>query len=442
VRIRNLLIPSPASGAYLQRARQLGAIRDLMIFALRFGSVFFFYKTMAIRYSFFVLLLGILSSVMPLSGRVIDIGVAEREGGDTVSIRVLSPDNDTQQIARRAFSLHGGFRVVNEGEAAVTAIFTPRGDAVELELRVRGNSASRTLRAGSLRESILVAADRVVETVFRTPGFFNSRIAFVGKPRGHSEVFISDLLFQQVRALTNDRSLVVSPRWSPDGRRLVYTSYHASGFPDIFTIDLVTGQRQALATFRGTNAGASFSPDGREIAMGLSGTGNSELFIANSNGTQLRRLTNNRSLESSPSWSPDGTRLVFTSDAPGRPQLHEMSSRGGEMRRIPTDISGYCAEPHWNPRDENLIAFTAAVAGNFQIALFDRSKRQSRFISNVPGSAVEPHWLNDGRHLLFTERRGNTKRLMILDSISGRSSPLHSPALGDASHGAAHYPRP
>jgi TolB protein len=398
------------------------------------------YGKMAIRFFVFAILFGIISGISPLSARVIDIGVAEREGGDTVSIRINSSDNETLQIARRAFALHGGFRVVNEGDAAVTATFTPRGDAVELELRARGNTATRTIRAGNLRESILLAGDRVVEAVFRTPGFFNSRLAFVGKPRGHSEIFTSDLLFQQVRSVTNDRSLVVSPRWSPDGRTLVYTSYHASGFPDIFTIDLVTGRRQPLATFRGTNAGASFSPDGREIAMGLSGTGNSEIYVVNSNGSNLRRLTNNRSLESSPSWSPDGTRLVFTSDAPGRPQLHEMSSRGGAMQRIPTDISGYCAEPHWNPRDQNLIAFTAAVAGGFQIVVFDRSSRQSRFVSNVPGSGVEPHWLNDGRHLLFTERRGNSKRLMILDSVTGRSAPLHSSALGDASHGSAHYP--
>ncbi len=395
---------------------------------------------MAIRFFVFAILLGIISDIPSLSARVIDIGEATREAGDTVSIRIHSPDSETLQMARRAFALHGGFRVVNDGEAAVTATFTPRGDAIELELRARGNTATRTIRAGSLRESVLLAGDRVVEAVFRTPGFFNSRLAFVGKPRGHTEVFTSDLLFQQVRAITSDRSLVVAPRWSPDGRKLVYTSYHASGFPDIFTIDLVTGRREPMATFRGTNAGASFSPDGREIAMALSGTGNSEIFVANSNGTNLRRLTNNRSLESSPSWSPDGTRLVFTSDAPGRPQLHEMSSRGGAMRRIPTDISGYCAEPHWNPRDENLIAFTAAVASGFQIAIFDRSSGRSRFVSNVAGSGVEPHWLNDGRHLLFTERRGNTKRLMILDSISGRSAPLHSSALGDVSHGSANYP--
>lgn len=399
------------------------------------------YVKMAIRFFIFALFFSLISGHAPLSAQqVLDIGVLEREAGDTVSIRILSPDNETLEIARRAFALHGGFRVVREGDAAVTANFIPRGDAVELELRSRGNSATRTIRAGNLRESILLAGDRVVEAVFRTPGFFNSRLAFVGSPRGHSEVFTSDLLFSQVRAVTNDRSLVVSPRWSPDGRTLVYTSYHASGFPDIFTIDLTTGRRQPLATFRGTNAGASFSPDGREIAMALSGTGNSEIFVANSNGTNLRRLTNNRSLETSPSWSPDGTRLVFTSDSPGRPQLFEMSSRGGSMRRIPTNISGYCAEPVWNPRDENLIAFTAAVAGGFQVAVFDRRSGQSRFVSNVPGSGVEPYWLNDGRHLIFTERRGGTRRLMVLDSVSGRASPLHSSALGDASNASAHYP--
>ena len=91
--------------------------------------------------------------------------------------------------------------------------------------------------------------------------------------------------------------------------------------------------------------------------------------MSDSRGKNIRRLTTNKSLETSPSWSPDGRRLVFSSDALGKPQLYEISSSGGPTRRIPTNISSYCSEPVWNPVDENLIAFTTAEHGGFQITL-------------------------------------------------------------------------
>jgi TolB protein len=231
---------------------------------------------------------------------------------------------------------------------------------------------------------------------------------------------------------------VTGPRWSPDGRQLLYTTYHNSGFPDIYKIDLSSGRRTPIATYKGTNSGAVFSPDGRRIAMALSGTGNSELHVADADGRNPRRLTNNKSLESSPSWSPDGGRLVYTSDAPGKPQLFEISSSGGPARRIPTNISSYCSEPVWNPVDDSLIAFTAAVSGGFQIALYDAKTRSSKILTQG-ASSVEPAWLGDGRHLVFTQRQGGRTRLMILDSETGKVSALHQPGFGDASSASFVY---
>ena len=110
----------------------------------------------------------------------------------------------------------------------------------------------------------------------------------------------------------------------------------------------------------------------------------------------MRRITKNNSLETSPSWSPDGKSIVYASDAPGRPQLFVASAVGGARRRLPTNISRYCAEPDWNPRNSSQITFTAAVNGGFQIALYDSKLQSSKIISNLKGSAVEPTWLNDG----------------------------------------------
>jgi TolB protein len=272
----------------------------------------------------------------------------------------------------------------------------------------------------------------VVEATLQSKGFFAGRLAFVCKKRGVSELYTSDLLFTRVSPLTADRSLITGPKWSPDGSSLLYTSYFKSGFPDIYMIDADSRRKTPVATFKGLNSGGVFSPDGRQIAMALSGTGNSEIYVSDSRGKNIRRLTRNKSLETSPSWSPDGRRLVYTSDAPGKPQLYEISSTGGPARRIPTNISSYCSEPVWNPVDESLIAFTAAVRGGFQIALYDAKKRRSEILTGG-ASSLEPTWLRDGRHLVFTQRNGDKVGLMLLDTVTKKVSALHRPSFGEVS---------
>ncbi|MEC7280783.1 MAG: biopolymer transporter Tol, partial [Verrucomicrobiota bacterium] len=112
--------------------------------------------------------------------------------------------------------------------------------------------------------------------------------------------------------------------------------------------------------------------------------------------------------------------------------LYEISSSGGPMRRIPTNISSYCCEPAWNPVDENLIAFTTAERGGFQIALYDAKKGSSEILTRGP-SSLEPTWLRDGRHLVFTQRKGSIIRLMLLDTKTKEVRALHAPSFGEAS---------
>ncbi|MCB1124432.1 MAG: PD40 domain-containing protein, partial [Verrucomicrobiae bacterium] len=165
-------------------------------------------------------------------------------------------------------------------------------------------------------------------------------MAFIGQRGDNSqEVYTSDMFFGEVKYHTADKSQSVNPRWSPDGKKIIYTGYFRSGFPDIFVIDLSTSRRSSFATYEGTNSGARFSPDGSAVAMVLSAPGNSEIFVSNALGGNPKRLTRNNSLEASPSWKNDGSELVFTSDTLGKPQLYRISIEGGSMTRIATQIS-------------------------------------------------------------------------------------------------------
>jgi len=395
--------------------------------------------------SIFLLPILLLSTLSPAlnSQTIVDIGEAVRLNEGRVALAVESSDAAVRTLARRAFGLHGGITVTTPANAAFTVRIERAGGGSAALLTVGSGTPfqeqlRRTVPGRDFNNAVLRACDLVVEATLKGKGFFAGKLAFVGKRGGVSEIYMSDLLFSQVRPLTNDRALATGPRWSPDGSRLLYTTYFKTGFPDIYSINIATGRKEPIATFKGTNTGGNYSPDSRRIAMALTGTGNSEIYIADSNGKNMRRLTTNKSNEASPSWSPDGRRLVYTSDAPGRPQLYQISVNGGAPQRIPTDISRYCSEPAWNPVDPNKIAFTAAIGGGFQIAVYDFKARSSKQITSG-ASSVEPAWLADGRHLVFTKREGGRTLLMIVDSQTGKVSALHKPSFGDASSASFVY---
>jgi len=395
-------------------------------------------------FHYFLLLIASFSLLTTaVSAQVIDIGDAVRQGEGRLAIAVDSTDAALAKLARRAFALHGGYTVTTAAKSAYTfQIERASGSSVTLTIG-SGQPVQEQLRrvvpGRNLQNATLRACDLAVEATLHTKGFFAGKLAFIGKQRGVSEVYTSDLLFNRVRPLTADRALVTGPSWSPDGTKLLYTTYYKTGFPDIYMIDLLSGRKIPVATYKGTNSGGEYSPNGRSIAMSLSSAGNAEIFVAASIDSKPRRLTINKSLETSPTWSPDGRRLAFTSDARGKPQIYEMPANGGPMRRIPTNISSYCSEPTWNPIKENLIAFTAAVSGGFQIALYDFKTRSSQILTTVSQSAVEPTWMNDGRHLVFTQRQNGRMRLMLLDTESKKVSSLHVPDFGDASSASFVY---
>ena len=359
----------------------------------------------------------------------------------TRSVEVTGQPASLIAEAARLIDLHGGLeRTPERGD--FTFNFSASGSsAVDLRISSRGKVLwEGTFPGATQRDALYAAADTAVQKTLGTPGFFRSTIAFVSDRTGHAEVYTADILFSAVRQLTRDQSLCLSPNLSPDGQTLLYTSYHGTGFPDIYEIDLRTGKRSVFAGFRGTNTGATFSPDGRLVAMILSGSGNSEIYISNAEGQQMRRLTRSSSLEADPAWSPDGRRLVFTSDQMGGPQIYVMDVQGRSMSRVRTDISRNCAEPSWNPRDPSQIAFTAATAGEFEVALYSFKENRSQFISKGSGDAVHPAWLNDGRHLIYTERTSRYSRLMILDTVTGHRARLSPAELNSASEASPVYP--
>lgn len=371
-----------------------------------------------------------------------DIVVVTQAEVIMVSLQATDP-NDTA-LLNQAFDAHGGYKVVSANQSQFHLQFD-RKSPTSVECVILSGRPAKELKrfaasGNSDRNSILRAADLVVRLTSGKNGFFTSRLAFIGQRGDNSqEVYTSDMFFGEVKYHTADKSQSVNPRWSPDGKKIIYTGYFRSGFPDIFVIDLSTSRRSSFATYEGTNSGARFSPDGSAVAMVLSAPGNSEIFVSNALGGNPKRLTRNNSLEASPSWKNDGSELVFTSDTLGKPQLYRISIEGGSMTRIATQISNYCAEPDWNPVDASKIVFTAVFREGFQIVLWDFKTNKSTILTRGARDSIEPCWLDDGRHIIFTRRVGANKQLMVIDSETLQEKQISSSRFGNVSQADALY---
>ena len=196
-------------------------------------------------------------------------------------------------------------------------------------------------------------------------------------------------------------------------------------------IDLGSYQRTTFVSFKGTNSGAHYSPDGRQVAMVLSGEGEPEIYVSNAYGRGVSRRTRSEATKASPCWSPDGSRLVFAMGDPN-PQLYVMSASGGAAQRVTYDTSSYCAEPDWSRASPDKVAFTMRVGSNYQIGVLSLSKEHGDQVSKAPFDGVEPSWLPDGRHVVYTARTAYTSRVCILDTETGKSTPVSPSAFGPA----------
>lgn len=358
---------------------------------------------------------------------------------------VRSQDSQALGILKTAFSVHGRYRVAASMQVASFAIHVDPIGSTHSSLKIFSGIPEQLqyntqVTGESQRNSILKAIDLAIRKTSGMQGFFAGKIAYVGEAGRGMEIYYRDFLFGEGKRLTSHGVEAVRPRWSPDGNYIVYTSY-LSGFPNIRRIDLRGQRSEVFVSFKGTNTSARYSPDGSRLAMVLTGPGNADIYVGSNLAKGLRRVVNSNGLEATPCWSGDGRDLVFASDRNGGLALYRGSASGGQFRHIPTQISGYCAEPDWNHVNQDLIAFTVGVGSQFQIAQYSFSQRKSEFLTNERGDAIQPCWLNDGRHLLYTWRTQSSERIVLFDTVTKKRSVLSPASIGKVSQASFLPPR-
>ena len=278
--------------------------------------------------------------------------------------------------------------------------------------------------AGDWRRLAHKVADQVYTRLTGEAPYFDSRVVFVSesgpKDARTKRLAIMDHDGANTQYLTDGRALVLAPRFSPSGDRILYTSYE-TGVPEVYVMDVASVTRQALGDGTGTMTFAPrFAPDGRTVAYSLSQGGNTDIFTMDLATGERRQLTQAPSIETAPSFSPDGTQIVLESDRSGTPQLYVMPSGGGEPRRISFGQGRY-GTPVWSPRGD-LIAFTKQNAGRFHIGVMRTDGSEERLLT---ASFLDegPTWAPGGRVIMFTRQTAGAEGVPALHSVdvSGRN---------------------
>ncbi|PID60198.1 Tol-Pal system beta propeller repeat protein TolB [candidate division KSB3 bacterium] len=256
-------------------------------------------------------------------------------------------------------------------------------------------------------------ADEIILKMTGERGMSSSKVVFVSKRSGSTELYRVDFDGKNLTKLTNDSSLVMAPAVSPDGKKIAYTSYRENN-PDLVILSLETGQSEMAVMFPGLNFAPSWASDNQTIALTLSKDGNPELYLVDTLSKQHTRLTRNRWNDVSASWSPDNAELVFTADSIGAPQLYIVESSGGSPRRL-TFKGAYNVSPDWSPTGEQ-IAFASSMDGNFNIYTILRNGDRLQQLTIHSGDNEDPAWSPDGRYIAFQSNREGASNIYIMNA--------------------------
>ena len=277
--------------------------------------------------------------------------------------------------------------------------------------------------ANSWRRIAHMASDAIYTALTGETGYFDSRAVFVAEsgPRANRvrRLAIMDQDGANIRYLTDGSQQVLTPRLSPNGQLCAYMVLDGPQSSGIFILNLATGQTQALGRFGQMSFAPRFSPDGRRLVFSVTNGAVTNIYGLDLAGGQPQQLTTGSAIDTSPSYSADGQRLTFESDRGGRPQIYVMSAAGGGAERISFGDGSY-STPVWSPKGD-LIAFTRQSGGQFSIGVMNPDGSGERILA-TSYHAEGPTWAPNGRVLMFfRDPGGNDGSQLYSIDIWGRA---------------------
>ena len=296
-------------------------------------------------------------------------------------------------------------------QALVQASLQPEGkDSYKLEFYLWDVDGQEQIEAQSLvaskksvRRLAHIMADAIYERLTGEIGYFDTQIVFIAETgpvdNRVKRMAIMDQDGYGMRYLSDKKTFVMSPHFSPNMSTIVFLSYRNDD-PMVWVLDLETGDQTKLGNFGGMSFAPRFSPDGNRVALSLVKNGITNIYEYNIENKSLKQLTFGNHIDTSPSYSPDGRYMAFNSDSSGSQQIHVLNLKTGKQKRI-TFGAGRYATPAWSP-DGNYIAFTKIADNTFYVGIMNPEGRHEKILAG--GWYMEaPSWAPGSRRIVYYE---------------------------------------
>jgi len=240
-------------------------------------------------------------------------------------------------------------------------------------------------------------------------GYFSpdaSKIIFQAEEKGENpfyQMFVMDLESGAVRRVSPGIGKTTCGYFHPNGKKIIFASSHLD--PDA---------KKFYAAEHKLREEEKQTKKRRRYVWDFDA--HMDIFEANLDGSNLKRLTDAKGYDAEGSYSADGKRIVFCSNRSGEKnlELYIMDADGTNVQRM-TD-TGYAVSPSWSPNGQ-LLAFAwkrsygPGEPGGQDIYLMDVTTRQWVQLTHDSGTNDFPSWSPDGRHIVYESKQGGRSQL-------------------------------
>ena len=273
-----------------------------------------------------------------------------------------------------------------------------------------------------IRQLAHYTSDGIYESITGIKGIAATRLLYVNEIKDSQlistyKLMLADSDGANEKTLLSSSEPIISPSWSPDGKRVAYVSFE-TGMAKVFIQEIASGKREAVLSKDTQISSPSWSPDGKYLSLTLYQDGNAEIYILRLRDRTLTRMTNQFAIDTESSWSPKGNKILFTSGRSGSPQIYELDLRklNPKARRVSFEGT-YNAKASYLPKEEGIIFVHRSRDGLFHIAL--KYKREN-FIRVLTEAKMDesPSVAPNGNMVIYGIREENLSMLAGF-SLSG-----------------------
>lgn len=219
-----------------------------------------------------------------------------------------------------------------------------------------------------------------------------AQIAYVAGVGMEAEVSVVPAAGGAPRRLTVNARWDYPRSWSPDGRTLLLETAGRDERVRIAALEVVTGELRYLTDGKANDGDPAYSPDGRRIVFSSDRDGNREIYVMRADGTGVRRLTAHPAWDGHPYWSADGTRILFESDrGPANTfEVMMMFADGGRVTNL-TRNGVDDKHPSWSP-DGRRVLYESHRDGQVDLFLVELDGSNERNLTRHPASDMHASW--------------------------------------------------